>query len=600
MGFEKPSPVQALTIPPALAGKDLVGISQTGSGKTAAFGLPLLNEIDIDNHVTQALVLCPTRELAVQVCEEIHRLSSHLKGLQAVPVYGGTAYERQIRHLRGGCHIVVGTPGRLIDHLNRGNLDLRNCRKIVLDEADRMLDMGFREEMETILEAMPKERQSLFFSATMNRQVEQIIKAHSDDPQLLQIKGQARTVSTVDQSYYEVRGRSKVEVVSRILDMGEARLAIVFCNTKRVVDECTESLLARGYAADRLHGDITQHLRERVIDRCRKGKVEVLVATDVAARGLDIDEVDVVFNFDLPYDPEDYVHRIGRTGRAGRSGTAISFVFGREVHRLRGIERYTRQTIRRERIPTQEQVEGLHSDRLFTTLQELLESGKFQTYDNDIDRLLDQGHTPTDVASALFTLWRGESVREGQSIIEDREPDRKERPRQDRGDRRDRNDNRRDRDDRPPREPRPPRDYSGKGGYTRLFLSLGKVFGVTPKALLGMIYGESKIPQGSIGRVQLFPKHTLVEVKSEHADSLLAALSSAKFRGKTFRSEIDQKIDQPKDSNSAPKKAKKPAEAEQSASEEKPTPQELPASAEPSALPETPPQAEDQPEKDGE
>ena len=338
MGFEKPSPVQALTIPPALAGKDLVGISQTGSGKTAAFGLPLLNEIEIDNHVTQALVLCPTRELAVQVCEEIHRLSSHLKGLQAVPIYGGTAYDRQIRHLRGGCHIVVGTPGRLIDHLNRGNLDLRNCRKIVLDEADRMLDMGFRDDMETILDAMPKERQSLFFSATMNRQVEHIIKAHSDDPQLLQIKGQARTVSTVDQSYYEVRGRSKVEVVSRILDMGEARLAIVFCNTKRVVDECTESLLARGYAADRLHGDITQHLRERVIDRCRKGKVEVLVATDVAARGLDIDEVDVVFNFDLPYDPEDYVHRIGRTGRAGRSGIAISFVFGREVHRLRSIE----------------------------------------------------------------------------------------------------------------------------------------------------------------------------------------------------------------------------------------------------------------------
>ncbi len=542
MGFERPSPIQALTIPPALAGKDLVGISQTGSGKTAAFALPFLNHIDVDLHETQVLVLCPTRELANQVCEEIHRLASKMRGFRAIPVYGGTAYDRQIRHLRDGSHVVVGTPGRLIDHIQRGNLKLDKIRMVVLDEADRMLDMGFREEMEMILAELPEVRQSLFFSATMNKGVEHIIRSYGNEPEMVEFKQQARTVSTIDQSYYEVRGRSKVEVVSRLLDMDSARLAIVFCNTKRAVDECTEALLGRGYAADRLHGDITQHLRERVMARCREGGVEVLVATDVAARGLDIDEVDVVFNYDLPYDSEDYVHRIGRTGRAGRSGRAVSFVFGREVHRLRNIERYTRQTIRREKIPSQEEVEGLIADRSFEALRERLESGEFQPADHYIDRLLEQGHTPSDISSALFSLWREENAREGQSIIEDRERDRPPREKRER----------RDREDREPRQKREPREGGGRErrggeerfgreGYTTLFLNLGKALGVNPKALLGMIYGESKLPQGSIGRVQLFPKHSLVDVKTEHAEELMKALDSAKFRGKPFRIDYDRK-----------------------------------------------------------
>ena len=551
MGFEKPSPVQTMTIPPALAGDDLVGISETGSGKTAAFGLPLLQKIDTSLRATQALVLCPTRELAVQVCEEIHRLGKKLPGLSTVPIYGGTAYDRQIRHLKAGAHVVVGTPGRLIDHLNRGILQLGQVKTIVLDEADRMLDMGFREDMETILSALPDKRQALFFSATMNRQVEQIISRFAEDPKMLQIKQQAKTVSTVDQSYYEVRGRSKIEVVSRLLDMDNARLAIVFCNTKRLVDECTEALLGRGYAADRLHGDITQKLRERVIARCRDGGVEVLVATDVAARGLDIDNVDVVFNFDLPYDPEDYVHRIGRTGRAGRSGKAITFIFGRDIHRLRSIERYTRQTIRREKIPTQEQIEGLRADRLFEALRDKLETGDFQSYDQYIDRLLEQGHTPSDISSALLTLWRAETSREGESIVEDRERDRP--PREDRRESGGRRERGRDRDfDRRGKRDRGGRDRDfdrgGRGesqpekaGYTRLFLNLGKKFGVNPGGLMGMLYGESNIPPGSIGRIQIFPKHSLVEVKNEHADALLEALATAKFRGKPFRADRDRK-----------------------------------------------------------
>ncbi len=550
MGFEKPSPVQAMTIPHALEGIDLVGISQTGSGKTAAFGLPLLQKIDTSLRATQALVLCPTRELAVQVCEEIHRLGKRLPGLTTVPIYGGTAYDRQIRHLKAGAHVVVGTPGRLIDHLNRGILQLGSVTSIVLDEADRMLDMGFRDDMETILSALPEVRQALFFSATMNRHVEQIISRFADNPKMLQVEQQAKTVSTVDQSYYEVRGRSKIEVVSRLLDMDNARLAIVFCNTKRLVDECTEALLGRGYAADRLHGDITQKLRERVIARCRDGGIEVLVATDVAARGLDIENVDVVFNFDLPYDPEDYVHRIGRTGRAGRSGKAITFVFGRDIHRLRSIERYTRQTIRREKIPSQEQIEGLRADRLFEALRDRLESGKFQTYDQYIDRLLEQGHTPSDISSALLTLWREETSREGQSIVEDREKDHPQHNenRRDRGGREGGRSNR-DRERGGRDKKRGAREWdtnsrgedkSEKAGYTRLFLNLGNKFGVNAGALMGMLYGESDLPPGSIGRIQIFPKHSLVEVRSEHADALLEALSTAKFRGKPFRSDRDR------------------------------------------------------------
>ena len=356
LGYESPSPIQALAIPVALEGHDVVGLSETGSGKTAAFAVPVLQSIDVGSRATQALIVCPTRELAVQVCEQVHIIGGgYGRDLQVAPVYGGASMERQFKMLKRGAQIVVGTPGRLLDLWRRGALKLDATRFAVLDEADRMLDMGFREDMEELLGAMPDERQTLFFSATMNRQVEGLIRRFGNDPEVLQVERKALTVESVDQSCYEVRDRSKVEVLSRLLDMEPPRLAIVFCNTKRSADECTEALIARGYAADRLHGDITQHMRERVLRRFRDGTVELLVATDVAARGLDIDNVDAVFNYDLPQDPEDYVHRIGRTGRAGRSGKAISFVFGRDIYRLQSIERYTRQKIRRERIPTQEQ-----------------------------------------------------------------------------------------------------------------------------------------------------------------------------------------------------------------------------------------------------
>jgi ATP-dependent RNA helicase DeaD len=561
LGYERPSPIQALTIPTGLKGLDLVGLSETGSGKTAAFVLPALSRLDLDSPICQVLILCPTRELAVQVCEEVHHLGSEMAGLHATPVYGGAPMDRQLRALRNGAHVVVGTPGRLLDHLRRGSFDPSHIRIAILDEADRMLDMGFREEMDELLAALPAERQTLFFSATMNPGVARLIQRFGRNPEVLEVQQKSRTVSTVEQSYFEVRQRSKVEVLSRILDMSPPRLALIFCNTKRSVDECTEDLVNRGYAADRLHGDMTQMMRERVLKRFREGSIELLVATDVAARGLDIDEIDIVFNYDLPADPEDYVHRIGRTGRAGRSGRAVSFVFGRDIYRLQNIERYTRSMIRRERIPSQEQVEGRRADLIFDSLKERLEAGKFDAYQDNIDRLLEAGHTPTDIAGALVTLLREASGREGSMIEEDREPERREaaKKRKEFKDRpaggerppHDRPPYERPPHDRPPyerppqgsgfreREPRRERGSSG-GEMVSLFLSMGKAHGVLPKEIAGMLYREAQLPDACLGRITLFPRHSLIDVPQELARQIIERTRNAKLRGQPFRLDVDR------------------------------------------------------------
>ena len=421
MGFEQPSPIQAQTIPSILEGFNIVGLSQTGSGKTAAFGLPLLQGLSRDNKAVQALVLCPTRELAVQVCEEIQRLGSNVEGFYATTVYGGAPIDRQIRALKRGVHLVVGTPGRIIDHLKRKTLKLGGVQMCVLDEADRMLDMGFKEDMEYILDTLPDNAQKLFFSATMNKQVKRLIGAFSEKTKTIEVEKRTLTVESIEQMYYEVRNRSKIEVLSRLLDMEVDPKGIIFCNTKQMVEEVCEVLALRGYVADRIHGDITQVNRERVIKRFREGKVELLVATDVAARGLDIDEVGIVFNYDLPYDPEDYVHRIGRTGRAGKTGKSITFVFGKDIHRLELIERYIKQSIKRMKIPSQEEVEGKVSDSVFAKVRDLLEAKDFQNFEHLFDRLIETGNTPSDVASALFHLLKSQDARERETITEDSE-----------------------------------------------------------------------------------------------------------------------------------------------------------------------------------
>lgn len=562
LGYEKPSPIQALAIPPALQGTDLIGLSQTGSGKTAAFTLPVLQKIDLSLSRTQCLIICPTRELCMQVCDEVQRLGSHMKGLRAVPVYGGAPIDRQIRALRQGTHIVVGTPGRLLDHLRRKTFQTELIKCIVLDEADRMLDMGFRDDMEDMLKDMPKDRQTSFFSATMNPQVEKLTRRYSTDPQTIEVERKALTVESIDQCYYEVRRRSKLEVLSRLMDMDPPRLAIVFCSTKRMVDECTEALIGRGYSADRLHGDISQNLRERVLKRFRDGQIEILVATDVAARGLDVDDIDVVFNFDIPYDPEDYVHRIGRTGRAGRSGKAISFVFGREIYRLQTIERFIRQKIERRKIPSQEQVEGKRADLLFDTVKERLEGGDFKAYEELVQRLLDQDFSATDISGALFTLLKeAQGNREGQFIEEDRP----ERPRRDRnegqdrrrkdGDRRresrgsERGDNRDRAEQRRQYEDRKPKDRSGRsdgpsnfrnepqadGDKVTLYLSLGKKSGMKPGDIAGMCYREAGIPNGTLGRIKIHEDHSTMEVNQDVVDELLIKTRKSRLGGRAFK-----------------------------------------------------------------
>jgi ATP-dependent RNA helicase DeaD len=411
LGFEKPAPIQTAAIPLLMAGRDVVGQSQTGSGKTAAFAIPAIEKTDPQLRAVQVLILCPTRELAVQVSEEVHKLAFFKRGIHALPIYGGQSYERQFHGLQQGAQIVIGTPGRIMDHMRRGTLRLNSVKLVVLDEVDVMLNLGFRDDIELILQATPKERQTVFFSATIPRPIQQLIEKYSRDPQQVRIEQKALTVPTVEQVYYEVDRRYKIELLTRLIDIHDFKLGIIFCNTKRMVDDLVDHLEAQGYMADRLHGDMTQNLRDRVMNKFRKSGLEFLVATDIAARGIDVDDVEVVFNYDLPYDAEDYVHRIGRTGRRGRSGRAISFVSGRELFQIRNIERYANTRILRARVPTEAEVEEARENVFTDKLRAMLKSGEFKRQDQLIERLLEEGFTSTDIASAcLAQLQSGEAA----------------------------------------------------------------------------------------------------------------------------------------------------------------------------------------------
>ena len=455
LGFEQASPIQAEAIPVLMAGHDVVGQSQTGSGKTAAFAVPAVEKVDPQLRAVQVLILCPTRELAVQVSEEVHKLALFKRGIHALPIYGGQSYERQFLGLKQGAQIVIGTPGRVMDHMRRGTLRLDKVKMAILDEADVMLDMGFREDIEIILQAVPKERQTVFFSATMPRPIQELIQKYSREPKNVRITQTELTVPTVEQIYYEVDRRFKIELLTRLIDIHDMKLGIIFCNTKRMVDELVDHLNAQGYSADRLHGDMSQAMRDRVMNKFRKSGLEFLVATDVAARGIDVNDVEVVFNYDLPYDVEDYLHRIGRTGRAGRSGRAISFVAGRELFQIYHIERYTKVKMHHGRPPTAGEVVEARDNAFLQKLRVTLQSGEFKRQDRLIERLLEEGFTSTDIASCLLHHLQG-----AQSAPVKTAPVEEVRSRPERGSFRE---ERRDREDRPPmrptreREDRPPR-----------------------------------------------------------------------------------------------------------------------------------------------
>jgi ATP-dependent RNA helicase DeaD len=416
LGFEQAAPIQAAAIPVLMAGRDIVGQSQTGSGKTAAFAIPAIEKTDPGLKAVQALILCPTRELAVQVSEEFHKLALFKRGITALPIYGGQSYERQFWGLKQGAQIVIGTPGRVMDHMRRGTLRLESVKMVILDEVDVMLNMGFREDIETILKGVPKERQTVFFSATIPRPIRELIEKFSRNPESVKIEQKAMTVPTVEQVYYEVDRPYKIDLLTRLIDIHDLKLGIIFCNTKRMVDDLVDHLEAQGYLADRLHGDMTQGMRDRVMNKFRKSGLEFLVATDIAARGIDVDDVQVVFNYDLPYDGEDYIHRIGRTGRAGKTGRAISFVSGRELFQIRNIERYTNTRITRAKIPTASEVEEARDNVFLEKMRVMLKSGDFQKQEGLLGRLLEEGFSSTDIASACLAQLQSSEAAPTKSV----------------------------------------------------------------------------------------------------------------------------------------------------------------------------------------
>ncbi|OCA89344.1 DEAD/DEAH box helicase [Bacillus sp. FJAT-27225] len=405
MGFEEATPIQAETIPLSMENKDLIGQAQTGTGKTAAFGIPLVEKINISNHAVQGIIIAPTRELAIQVSEELYKIGSG-KRVQVLPIYGGQDISRQIRSLKKGPHIVVGTPGRLIDHINRKTLRLDQVHTAILDEADEMLNMGFIEDIEAILAEIPAERQTLLFSATMPAPIQRMAEKFMRDPQVIRVKTKEMTVPLIEQYYVEVQEKNKFDVLTRLLDIQSPELAIVFGRTKRRVDELAEALTLRGYVAEGIHGDLTQAKRMSVLRKFKEGTIEVLVATDVAARGLDISGVTHVYNFDIPQDPESYVHRIGRTGRAGKTGMALTFVTPREKSYLSVVERTTKRKMERMKPPTLDEALEGQQRAVIDRINQTIEDNNLQFYSQAAAELLEDHDASTVVAAVLKMLTK--------------------------------------------------------------------------------------------------------------------------------------------------------------------------------------------------
>jgi len=404
MGFEEPTTIQNRSIPYLLDGKDVIGQAQTGTGKTAAFGIAALERVDPKNKSLQAIILCPTRELAIQVSEELKNLSKYKKGIRILPVYGGQPIGRQIKALKAGVQIVIGTPGRVMDHLERRTLRVSGIKIIILDEADEMLDMGFRDDIETIVKKIPEQRQTILFSATMPKAILKLTKRYQNNPQLIKLVHKEMTVPDVEQFFVEVKQQARTEVMSRLIDLYDLKLSLVFCNTKKRVDELVESLKARGYLADGLHGDMQQNQRDRVMSTFRRGEIDILVATDVAARGIDVGATDAVFNYDIPTDDEYYVHRIGRTARAGKAGHAFTFVTGKEMYRIRQIQRFTKTKIIPQKVPSVSDVEAIRTNLLLERIKGIIDAGHLGKCNNLVEKLIQEDYTSLEVAAALLKI----------------------------------------------------------------------------------------------------------------------------------------------------------------------------------------------------
>ena len=505
MGFEEASPIQASAIPMMLAGKDIIGQAQTGTGKTAAFGIPLLQTVDPKNKHLQAVVLCPTRELAIQVAEEIRKLAVYLHGIKVLPIYGGQEISKQIRSLKAGTQVVIGTPGRVMDHMRRKTVKFDEVKVIVLDEADEMLNMGFREDIELILKDVPEERQTVLFSATMPKPIMDIAKIYQKNAEIIRVVKKELTVPQIEQYYYEVKPKNKEEVLCRLIDMYNPKLSLIFCNTKRKVDELVTTLQGRGYFAEGLHGDLKQQQRDRVMNSFRTGKTEILVATDVAARGIDVDNVEAVFNYDIPQDDEYYVHRIGRTGRAGRMGRAFTLVVGKEAYKLKDIQRYCNTKITAQPIPSINDVTAVKAEKILDKVTNIVTTSDDLTKMIDIieARINTEDFTALDFAAAFLKMIMGE---DNQQIEEKASY-------QDFG------------------------DTGAEAGMVRLFINIGKNQNAKPGDILGAIAGETGMPGKLIGSIDMYDKYTFVEVPKEYAAQVVQVMKDAKVKGKSINIE---------------------------------------------------------------
>jgi ATP-dependent RNA helicase DeaD len=522
VGYESPSPIQAATIPAMMAGSDVVGLAQTGTGKTAAFAIPILSKIDTANRQTQALVLAPTRELALQVAEAFSRYGAHLN-VNVLPVYGGSSYGPQLAGLKRGAHVVVGTPGRVIDHLEKGTLDVSHLDYMVLDEADEMLQMGFAEDVERILADTPEYKQVALFSATMPPGIRKITSKYLHDPVEVTVKSKSQTAENITQRYVMVAGPRKMDALTRLLEVEPFEAMIVFVRTKQATEEVAERLKARGFAAAAINGDIPQAVRERTINALKDGSIDILIATDVAARGLDVERISHVLNYDIPHDPESYVHRIGRTGRAGRSGTALLFVTPRERHLLNSIERVTRKKLVESELPSVEDVNEKRVAKFRDSITAALSSPGIDLFRTLIEGYERDHDVPmADIAAALAL-----QSRDGEEFLMTEPPPEKRRERRDRPER--------DGDDRGPRKPR-----ERRGDLATYRIAVGKRHKVAPGAIVGAIANEGGLHRSDFGHISIKLDYSLVELPAKLPRNTLKALENTRIQGQLIRLEPDR------------------------------------------------------------
>jgi ATP-dependent RNA helicase DeaD len=511
MGFEEATPIQSKSIPHILEGSDVIGQAQTGTGKTCAFGIPAIEMLDMEMEGIQVLVLCPTRELAIQTSEELKNVSKHKKNVKILPIYGGQPIDRQIIALKKRPQIIIGTPGRVMDHMRRHTLKFSSLKMIILDEADEMLNMGFREDIDTILEEVPEERQTIMFSATMPKEILDLTAKYQKKPVLIRSVHKELTVPSIEQYYLEVNESSKLEMLSRIIDAKSIKLSLVFCNTKKRVDELAGNLQSRGYAAEALHGDLRQMQRDKVMSKFRKGAIDILIATDVAARGIDVDDIEAVFNYDLPNDEEYYVHRIGRTGRAGKTGKAYSFVVGREIYELRDIQRYTKSNIVFMKPPSMLDVEENKVNIIMDKVKETITEGQYKKYLGYVEKMLEEVNGSGKEENYLSTLDIAASLLK---MVSDRNNSQASQAP--------------DRDN---------EDTGAEEGMVRLFINIGSASQIQPKHIVESIASNTSIPGKLIGAINIYDKYTFVEVPGEYAAEVVSTMKTIKIKGKKINVE---------------------------------------------------------------